>query len=185
MSKAGAHRAQGDPRLTHRGSTEPLLETGAARLLLRDVKRMTILPMVTSSLLLWPRRRLPVILLPVADVRLFCGRPFLPCGKQRGSWARCRCVGDVGNGPVGLALGSLQVGLRPVQPQFLSRRRSAQRIQHVIVLGYGERGVFLLDEVLDQVRGGSVVDCSVAVGQWHIGYRRSTVGGEHCPRTRA
>ena len=113
MSKAGAHRAQGDPRLTHRGSTEPLLETGAARLLLRDVKRMTILPMVTSSLLLWPRRRLPVILLPVADVRLFCGRPFLPCGKQRGSWARCRCVGDVGNGPVGLALGSLQVGLRP------------------------------------------------------------------------
>src|SRR5215475_9643419 len=30
VSKAGAHRAQGDPRLTHRGSTEPLLETGAA-----------------------------------------------------------------------------------------------------------------------------------------------------------
>jgi len=28
VSKAGAHRAQGDPRLTHRESTEPLLETG-------------------------------------------------------------------------------------------------------------------------------------------------------------
>jgi hypothetical protein len=30
VSKAGAHRAQGDPLLTHRGSTEPLLETGRA-----------------------------------------------------------------------------------------------------------------------------------------------------------
>ena len=74
-------------------------------------------------------------------------------------------VRDVGIGPVGLALGSLQIGLRPVQSQFFLVADTAQGVEHVVMLRYGERRVFLLDEVLDEVRCGPVIDCSVAVGQ--------------------
>ena len=59
------------------------------RLLLRAVKRMTILPMVISSFGWMPRSRALGGVLLAAGGHLTCERPSLLFGARRGSWARC------------------------------------------------------------------------------------------------
>ena len=115
MSKAGAHRAQGDPRLTHRGSTEP--GQGAALVAARygahgDPGRHFHLGLAQMPLFLGSGPWLPMAACPAA-------------GHDRSvalnvAHGRAVAVGGqvVGSGQVGLALDSLQIGLRPAQLEF-------------------------------------------------------------------
>jgi hypothetical protein len=54
--------------------------------------------------------------------------------------------------------------LRPGQAELFLVTDTTEGVEHVVMLRYGERRVFLFDEVLDEVRCGPVIDCSVAVG---------------------
>src|SRR5262245_45473628 len=107
VSKVGANRAQGDPRLTHRGSTEPLLETGAAAVAVGCEEhddpahahfQFRLAAQTPLSCGLAPGRRWPPVLRPAIICGSLVGHFHLLGGRRSAGWL-CAGLSAYRSGP--------------------------------------------------------------------------------------